>query len=288
MSTRTSVQAPHAEFFPAPPSRGIAARWVGVVLDDVVQLRRFWPVVQNMVAQDLRVRYQRSMLGFFWTLINPILMMTTLTFVFSQLMNENYKEYAKYLFAGMVPWGFLSASLSDCAFCIIQNEGLIRKIFLPKLVFPITRVLISLTTLILTMVALFVLLVPMGLRFLVADADAAGGDRAIRRLHAGARPPGGDDEHVLSRHRPPRLGLPPGVVLRDADPLSTEQRLGRPAMVPCSTRRCRSSGFSRRSSATNSGPARTTILAAAGLAALSLGVGYAAFKSFEAKFIFRL
>ena len=56
------------------------------------------------------------------------------------------KDYAVYLFAGMVPWGFFSGSLSDCAFCIITNEGLIRKIYLPKLIFPLTRVLINLMT----------------------------------------------------------------------------------------------------------------------------------------------
>ena len=58
----------------------------------------------------------------------------------------------------MVPWSFLSSSLSDCAFCIIFNEGLIRKIYLPKLVFPLARVLINLMTFVLSMAALFLLL----------------------------------------------------------------------------------------------------------------------------------
>ena len=49
---------------------------------------RFWPVIQNMVVQELRVRYQRSMLGFLWSLLNPILMMATLTLVFSQVLDD--------------------------------------------------------------------------------------------------------------------------------------------------------------------------------------------------------
>ena len=65
----------------------------------------------------------------------------------------------------MVPWGFLSGSLNDCAYCIIFNEGLIRKIYLPKLVFPLARVLINLTTFVLSMAALFLLLEPLGARF---------------------------------------------------------------------------------------------------------------------------
>src|SRR5262249_15115926 len=114
--------------------------------------------------QELRVRYQRSMLGFLWTLLNPILMMATLTLVFSQLFGMTREHYALYLFAGMVPWGFLNGALNDCAFCIISNEGLIRKIYLPKLVFPLSRVLINLTTFVLSMAALFILLEPLGAR----------------------------------------------------------------------------------------------------------------------------
>jgi ABC-type polysaccharide/polyol phosphate export permease len=68
------------------------------------------------------------------------------------------------LFAGMVPWSFFSLCLNDCAVCIIQNEGLIRKIYLPKLVFPLVRVLIGLVTFVLSLASLFLLLWPMGAR----------------------------------------------------------------------------------------------------------------------------
>lgn len=167
MSTRTAPSPPHTEFFPPPPPRtpGAPARAMAAILDDTRQLKRFWPVVQNMVMQELRVRYQRSMLGFFWTLVNPILMMATLTVVFSQLMHTQWQKYVVYLFAGMVPWTLLSGSLNDCAFCIIHNEALIRKIYLPKMIFPLTKVLINLITFVLSLGALFLLLAPMGATF---------------------------------------------------------------------------------------------------------------------------
>ncbi len=165
MNTRTTPAPPHVEFFPAPKSPPPAARLFATISDDMTELRKFWPVVQNMVAQELRVRYQRSVLGFFWTLLNPILMMMTLTVVFSKLMNTRPREYAVLLFCGMVPWGLLSGALTDCAFCIIANENLIRKIYLPKLIFPLTRVLINLVTTGLSFTALFLLLAPMGAHF---------------------------------------------------------------------------------------------------------------------------
>jgi ABC-2 type transport system permease protein/lipopolysaccharide transport system permease protein len=165
MDVQTTPTAPHAEYFPPPRAPAGPSRWLATVSDERRQLVRFWPVIQNMVVQDLRVRYQRSMLGFFWTLLNPILMMATLTLVFSQLWRVERERFAVFLFAGMVPWGFLSSSLTDCAYCIILNEGLIRKIYIPKLVFPLARTFINLTTFVLSMAALFLLMEPLGARF---------------------------------------------------------------------------------------------------------------------------
>lgn len=161
MDVRSSARFPHAEFFPPPPPPRGPILWVERLFDDRRQLVRFWPVVQNMVVQELRVRYQRSILGFVWTLLNPLLMMVILSWVFSYLVKD-VKNYPLFLFAGMVPWSFLSISLNDCAFSIINNENLIRKIYLPKLVFPLARVLIALVTFVLSLGSLFLLLWPLG------------------------------------------------------------------------------------------------------------------------------
>ncbi|MFI5456606.1 MAG: ABC transporter permease [Isosphaerales bacterium] len=163
MDVRTSARFPHAEFFPAPPVPRGPSLWLARLVEDRRQLLRFWPVVKNMVVQELQVRYQRSILGFVWTLLNPLLMMVVLSWVFSNLIKD-VENYPIFLFAGMVPWSFLSISLSECSTCIIQNEPLIRKIYLPKLIFPLTRVLISLVTFVFSLGALFVLLWPLGAR----------------------------------------------------------------------------------------------------------------------------
>jgi ABC-type polysaccharide/polyol phosphate export permease len=162
METRTSARLPHAEFFPPPPTPRGPSLWLARLVEDRRELVRFWPVIQNMVVQELRVRYQRSILGFVWTLLNPLLMMVTLSCVFSQF--THIEHYSLFLFAGMVPWGFLSNSLNEGAFCIISNEGLIRKIYLPKLVFPVAKVLNNLVTFALSLGALFLLLGPLGAR----------------------------------------------------------------------------------------------------------------------------
>jgi ABC-2 type transport system permease protein/lipopolysaccharide transport system permease protein len=165
MDVRTSagVKVPHAEFFPPPPPPRGPNVWLARINGDMQELARFWPVVGNMVVQELKVRYQRSFLGFVWTLLNPLLMLATLGFVFSHLF-KSVENYPVFLFAGLVPWSFLSVSLNDCAMSIIANEGLIRKIYLPKLIFPLTRILIALVTLVFSLGAMFLLLWPLGAR----------------------------------------------------------------------------------------------------------------------------
>ncbi len=163
MDVRAGARFPHAEFFPPPPEPRGPSVWIERLAQDRRDFARFWPVVQNMVVQELRVRYRRSFLGFVWSLLNPIMMMVILSWVFSHIIRD-VTNYPLFLFAGMVPWTFLSTSLSECAYSIIQNEGLIRKIYLPKMVFPLARVLIGLVTFVLSMVALFLLLWPLGAR----------------------------------------------------------------------------------------------------------------------------
>jgi ABC-type polysaccharide/polyol phosphate export permease len=285
--TTAPAPPPHAEFFPPPRSARGPSRWLAGIADDARQIVRFWPVIQNMVVQELRVRYQRSMLGFLWTLLNPILMMATLTLVFSQLFGITRQRYAVYLFAGMVPWSFLNVSLLDCAYCIIINEGLIRKIYLPKLIFPLTRVLINLTTLVLSMVALFLLLKPLGARFslplmalpgviVLFSAFTLGLGLIVATTNTFFR----DCGHLVQVFLQAWYFATP--IIYDLDQFKERAELFwlNPAfpfirlfqVIICD----------------GQWPPLNLFLAAAGIATASLGVGYAAFKTHEDKFVFRL
>jgi ABC-2 type transport system permease protein/lipopolysaccharide transport system permease protein len=160
---RTGSMIPEAQLFPPLAAPRGPSLWLARLNGDRQELVRFWPVLQNMVVAELRVRYQRSILGFVWTLLNPLLMMVTLSLVFSSLVTK-VENYPVFLFAGMLPWSFLSGSLSESASSIIANEGLIKKIYLPKLIFPLARVLIALVTFMLSLAAMFLLLGPLGAR----------------------------------------------------------------------------------------------------------------------------
>ncbi|MDX2074369.1 MAG: ABC transporter permease [Alphaproteobacteria bacterium] len=119
-------------------------------------------VVGQLVRQQLILRYRRTVFGFLWTLINPLMMMTITAVVFSNLFKTDLKTFAVFMFAGMVPWNCFSSIVTQSASSFILNEGLIRKIYLPKIIFPLSISLGILIDSLLSLAALFVIIFIMG------------------------------------------------------------------------------------------------------------------------------
>ncbi|WP_422926415.1 ABC transporter permease [Singulisphaera sp. PoT] len=290
MDVRTTSPSPvpHTEFFPPPREPRGPSVWLAKIRQDRRELIQFWPVIQNMVVQDLRVRYQRSFFGFLWTLLNPILMMATLTVVFPILFQQQREHYIVILFAGMVPWNFMSGCLNDCAFAIIHNEGLIRKIYLPKLVFPLTRVLINLTTFVFSFVSLFLIMLPIGARvslpmlllpvvILLFTAFALGLGLILATANTFFR----DCGHLVSVVLQAWYFATPIIYDMSRFSAQTQRWFWLNPAFP----------FIRLFQVIlydGLWPSRVLFLAATGIASVSLGVGYVAFKSHEDKLVFRL
>ena len=285
----TTPSIPHAEFFPRPASENGPARWISVIKGDVSEMTKFWPVVQNMVSQDLRIRYHRSVLGFLWTLLNPILMMMTLTLVFAQVFDKkDWKEYAIYLFAGQVPWTMFAGCLGDCAGCIVANEGLIRKIYIPKLVFPLARVLINLTTFVLSLFALYIMAFFMGAKLTPAmtllpvimvlfGTFALGMGLILAVANTFYR----DTSHLITVVLQAWYFATPIIWELDAMSQTVKDRCWINPAFP----------FIRMFQLIirdGQWPSLTMFMAAAGIASVSLGIGYVTFKTHENKLVFRL
>lgn len=114
-------------------------------------------VLWNLISQQLKVRYRRSVLGFLWTLLNPLLSMVILTLVFSHIMKFPQKDYALYLFSGLVPWTFFSQSIELGKSIFIMNEQFLRRIYVPKNIFPLSVVFSNLVNFLLSLFVLFIL-----------------------------------------------------------------------------------------------------------------------------------
>lgn len=119
-------------------------------------------VLRQLVIQQLTLRYRRTVLGYLWTLINPLLMMSLMAIVFSTLFKADLKTFAVVLFAGMIPWNFFSSVVAQSGGAFINNEGLIKKIYIPKIVFPLSIAVALFVDSLLSFIALFLIILLVG------------------------------------------------------------------------------------------------------------------------------
>lgn len=117
-----------------------------------LELWQFREVIKNFVAQDLKVKYRRSALGFFWSLMNPLLQMIVMSIVFSLMFK--IPNLSLYILSGSVGWTFFASTTDACAVSIIGAEGMLKRQYFPKLVFPLSTVLQNLITFALSLLVL--------------------------------------------------------------------------------------------------------------------------------------
>ena len=118
------------------------------MLSNLRQLFRYRGLIQILVARELKARYRGSVLGFFWSFINPLLLLLVYSFVFTVIIPRgelvDLEPYAVFLFCGLLPWTWFSASLSDGANVLIVNGNLIKKVMFPAEILPVVAVVSNL------------------------------------------------------------------------------------------------------------------------------------------------
>ena len=122
-------------------------------------------LIEILTISDLRVKYQSSVLGFAWSLINPLLTLAILYFVFSRIYQMAESQFLLFLFVGIVSWRFLSNGTSRGMASVVNNPGLVTKIYIPRQVLVFSSVLSSLISSLLEFVVLFCLIFIIQLHF---------------------------------------------------------------------------------------------------------------------------
>lgn len=114
------------------------------MLQNLAKLVRYRGLIQSLVTRELKARYRGSVLGFLWSFINPLLLLSIYTFVFTKVIpnrSELAQPYAVFMFCGILPWNWFSASLMEASGSLVSGGNLIKKVLFPAEILPLVNVL---------------------------------------------------------------------------------------------------------------------------------------------------
>ena len=112
-------------------------------------------LIKQLVSRDFKAKYKRSILGVFWSFLNPLLNMLVQYVVFSNMFRFDIPNFPVYLLCGNVVFSYFSESCGMALTSIIGNAGLITKVYVPKYIYPLTRIISSMINLLISLIPLF-------------------------------------------------------------------------------------------------------------------------------------
>jgi ABC-type polysaccharide/polyol phosphate export permease len=129
------------------------------MFDPIRHIYQYRELIWALALKELKIRYKRSFLGFLWALLNPLLQMIVLSLVFSTVLRMPIPHFAVFLISVLMPWTFFSQSLSYAADSIVNNSDLIKKVRVPKIVFPVAALTSNLINLLLSLIPMLIIVI---------------------------------------------------------------------------------------------------------------------------------
>lgn len=128
------------------------------------EILRYRYLLRNLVVRDVKVRYKNSLLGVLWSLLNPLLMMTVYTILFTRLLpNSGIHYYPIFILVALIPWQFLQGTVIGGTISVTSNASLIKKVYFPRVLLPASALLSNLVHFALAFLVLVVLLYAFGI-----------------------------------------------------------------------------------------------------------------------------
>lgn len=128
-------------------------------------LKKYRFLLEDMVVRDIKLKYRRSVIGLLWSVLNPLLMMVVITAVFQNLFRFEIENFAVYYLTGWVVFNFITEATSGAMTSIIGASALIRKVYIPKYIFPMQKCIFSFVNMLFSLVALVVVMLVLGVEF---------------------------------------------------------------------------------------------------------------------------
>lgn len=121
----------------------------------------------ELVKRDIKVKYRRSVLGIFWSFLEPLLFMIVLTIIFSTFFKGNIENYPVYVLSGRLVFMFYSQATGGALRSITRNASIIKKIYVPKYIYPVSQTFSSLVTFLLSLIILVLVMLVTGAPFTI-------------------------------------------------------------------------------------------------------------------------
>ena len=119
---------------------------------------RYEFLMEQLISKNFKNKYKRSVLGVFWSLLNPMLTMSVQYVIFSMLFKSNIPNFALYLIIGIVCFNFFNEAVTNASQSIIWNAPLITKVYMPKVIYPLSSVLSSVVNLVIALLPLLLVM----------------------------------------------------------------------------------------------------------------------------------
>ena len=134
------------------------------------QIRDFWKykdLLKELVSRDIKLKYRRSFLGYVWSILNPLLIMIVMTIVFSTMFSRNIDNFPVYLFTGQLLFNFMNTSTHQAIFSITGNGALLKKTYVPKYIFTVSKITSGMVDFVFSLGALVIVMIVTQAKFTV-------------------------------------------------------------------------------------------------------------------------
>lgn len=131
-------------------------------------IKEFWSyrdLLRLLVVKDIKLKYRRSILGYVWSILNPLLIMSVMAVVFSAMFKRNIENFPVYLFCGQLLFNFMNSSTHVAIFSITANAPLLKKTYIPKYIFTVAKITSGMVDLCFSLGALLIVMVVTGASF---------------------------------------------------------------------------------------------------------------------------
>lgn len=125
----------------------------------IKMFQKYKDLIKELVVRDVKLKYRRSVLGYVWSILNPLLIMIVMTVVFSAMFKRNIANYPVYLLCGRMTYDFFTTSTNAAMRSVTGNASLMKKTYIPKYIFTIAKVTSSMVDYVFSLGALFIVMI---------------------------------------------------------------------------------------------------------------------------------